>query len=53
MPPKKAPKRSELCVQIPANTETPEKDPIVFLNEIGHGGFARVYKAKVKVCYSC
>lgn len=56
MPPKKAaagrgPKASKLCVQIPPKTETPGKDPIVFRNEIGHGGFARVYKAEIKVCF--
>jgi hypothetical protein len=53
MPPKKAagrgPKASKLCVQISRGTETPGKDPFVFLHEIGQGGFARVYKAEIKV----
>lgn len=57
MPPKRAaagrgPTASKLCVQIPSKTETPGKEPIVFLNEIGHGGFARVYKAQMKVSFS-
>lgn len=55
MPPKKAaggrgPKASKLCIQVPPKTETPGKDPIQLLKEIGHGGFARIYKAEIKVC---
>lgn len=54
MPPKKAaggraPKASKLCVEVPPKTETPGKDPIQFSKEIGHGGFARIYKAEIKV----
>jgi vaccinia related kinase len=49
MPPKKAgPKATKLCVKIPPKTETPGKDPIVLLKEIGHGGFARIYQAENK-----
>lgn len=52
MPPKKGPKASRLCDSIPSNTEIPDrKDPIRVLQEIGRGGFARIYKAEIKVCF--